>query len=150
MGLAALALALAPTMTGCHTVATTEDLFSIYSLYSLCATLALLSSLLNSLLLSLLAVYVRVCVSLSLSLCVCVWVRAWVRVCVGGVRMCWEGPDRRREASVVARPRTDGLRQRTNGVVARLPAPCCKPSAWEHRGKRRERKDEEADAFCVW
>ena len=67
-------------------IATTQGLFSIYSLCATLAplaTLALLSSLLNSPLLSLHAVYVRVCV------CVCVVVRTCVGACVGAwVRVC--------------------------------------------------------------
>ena len=66
-------------------IATTQGLFSIYSLCATLAplaTLALLSSLLNSPLLSLHAVYVCVCVCVSVWLCVRAWVRAWVRGCV--------------------------------------------------------------------
>ena len=72
--------------------------------YSLCATPALVNSLLNSLVSSLLAVDVCVCVCV-LRVCVCVCLR---------VRVRREGRDRRGEASFVARPRTEGLKERTN------------------------------------
>ena len=146
LGLAALA----PSITGCHNTRLVQYLLA------LCHTCSPRHTCSPQLApqLSLVVTACRLCVCVCV--CVCVVVRTCVGACVGVcvcvcvVCMCWEGSDRRRGASVGARPRTDGLRQRTNGVVARLPAPCCKPSAWEHRGKRRERKGEEADASCVW